>query len=50
MSCTPEPVVQSCDTGQQMPYWQLSIDHNIDFYYLFYALDLRLLSKTFHIH
>ena len=20
MSCTPEPVVQSCDTGQQMPY------------------------------
>ena len=21
MSCTPEPVVQSCDTGQQMPHF-----------------------------
>ena len=21
MSCTPEPVVKSCDTGQQMPYF-----------------------------
>ena len=30
MSCKLEPVIQSCDIGQWYPFWQLSIDHNID--------------------
>ena len=30
LSCTIEPVVQSCDTGQWIPFWQLSIEHNMD--------------------
>ena len=31
MSCIPELAIQSCDTGQRIPFWQLSIAHNIDF-------------------
>ena len=30
MSCTFEPVIQSGGIGQQIPFWQLSIDHNMD--------------------
>ena len=30
MSCTLEPAIHSCDTGQQIPFRQLSIDHNVD--------------------
>ena len=30
MSCKLEPVIQSCDIGQWYPFWQLSIDHNIN--------------------
>ena len=30
MSWTLEPMIQSDDTGQQIPFWQLSIDHNMD--------------------
>ena len=30
MSCTFEPVIQSGDTGQHIPFWQLSFDHNMD--------------------
>ena len=30
MSCTLEPALQSGATGQQIPFWQLSIDRNID--------------------
>ena len=35
MSCLPESVIQSCDTGQQIlvVFWQLSIDHNMDVQY-----------------
>ena len=25
-----EPALQSGDTGQRIPFWQLSIDHNMD--------------------
>ena len=32
VSCTLEPVIQSCDTGQWIPFWQLSIDRNMDVY------------------
>ena len=30
MSYTFEPMIQSGDTDQQIPFWQLSIDHNMD--------------------
>ena len=30
MRCELEPVIQPCRTGQRVPFWQLSIDHNID--------------------
>ena len=30
MKCTLEPALQSGDTGQQIPFWQLSIDNNMD--------------------
>ena len=30
MSCTLELAIQSGDTGQQISFWQLSIDHNMD--------------------
>ena len=30
MSCTLEPTIQSGDTGQRVPFWQLSIDHDMD--------------------
>ena len=30
MSCTFEPVIQSGDSGQQIHFWQLSLDHNMD--------------------
>ena len=30
MRCTLEPALQSVDTGQQIPFRQLSIDHNMD--------------------
>ena len=30
MSCTLEPAMQSCDTGQQIPFLKLSIDYNMD--------------------
>ena len=29
----PEAAIQSCDTGQQIHFWQLSIDRNTDVYY-----------------
>ena len=32
MSCALELAMQSCDTGQQIPFWQLSINHNLDVY------------------
>ena len=30
MSCTLEPMIQSGDTGQQIPFWQLSIYRDMD--------------------
>ena len=29
MSCTLELAIQSYDTGQRIPFWQLSINHNM---------------------
>ena len=52
MSCKNEPVIQSCDTGQQVTlFWQLSIDHNMDVQYqvkhrLYAALDSKLVSAS----
>ena len=31
--CTFEPMIQPCHTGQRVPFWQLSIGHNIDVHY-----------------
>ena len=33
MSCIPEPAIQSCLTVQRIPFWQLSIDYNMDVQY-----------------
>ena len=30
MSYTLELAIQSCDTGQRIPFWQLSINYNMD--------------------
>ena len=44
MSCTLEPALQSGATGQRIPFWQLSIDRNMDVHYqvkqIVYALDI----------
>ena len=45
---------KSRDTGQRIPFWQLSIDHNMDVHYqvkqIEYALNTyQLVSVTFHI-
>ena len=56
MSCTPELAIQSCDTGQRIPYFvssQLIITwmSNIKFNTVVHtSWTFKLASKTFHIH
>ena len=37
VSCTPEPEIQSHDTGQLTHFWQLSIAYNMDVQYQSYV-------------
>ena len=54
MCCIPEPMIQSCDTGQQMPFLdncQLTITRmsNTRWTQKVYALDSLLVNVPFHI-
>ena len=45
---TPEPAIQSCDTGQQIPFQELSIDRNMDDYYqVIHSLQASTLGRKF---
>ena len=52
MNYIPEPAIQSCDTGQRMPFFDsciLTMDVQCQVEHKKYALDSKLFSVPFHI-